>query len=290
MKTQSKFLFTVLLCLTLQTNSFSQNLNDKKMTESKTIVFIHGLFVNPESWAEWKTYFEAKGYKCYTPANPSHEGNPTDLRKQINPNLAKVNFEDVVNNIVKLIDSLPEKPIVIGHSLAGLVVQKLVSMDKVAVGVCIDGAAPQGIVTTKWSFWKVNGGVVNPFKGNSVFEPNKKWFHYSFCNTMTREESDKVFDKYVVPESRNIPRGTLKSFAKINFKSCIIWRFDILANLLLTVTKIMFAYILWKAVFGENDVIGGFTFYSMFTYYVTGAFLSGADMSKKISTEIESVA
>lgn len=74
--------------------------------------------------------------------------------------------------------------------------------------------------------------------------------------------------------------------AKINFKGCIIWRFDILANLLLTVTKITFAYILWKAVFGENDVISGFTFYSMLTYYVTGAFLSGADMSKKISTEI----
>ena len=74
--------------------------------------------------------------------------------------------------------------------------------------------------------------------------------------------------------------------AKINFKSCIIWRFDILANLLLSVTKITFAYILWKAVFGKNDVIGGFTFYSMLTYYVTGAFLSGADMSKKISTEI----
>ena len=74
--------------------------------------------------------------------------------------------------------------------------------------------------------------------------------------------------------------------AKINFKGCIIWRFDILANLLLTVTKITVAYILWKAVFGENDVIGGFTFYSMLTYYVTGAFLSGADMSKKISTEI----
>ena len=74
--------------------------------------------------------------------------------------------------------------------------------------------------------------------------------------------------------------------AKINFKGCIIWRFDILANLLLTVTKITFAYILWKAVFGKNDVIGGFTFYSMLTYYVTGAFLSGADMSKKISTEI----
>ena len=73
---------------------------------------------------------------------------------------------------------------------------------------------------------------------------------------------------------------------KINFKECIIWRFDVLANLLLSVTKIMFAYILWKAVFGENEAISGFTFYSMLTYYVTAAFLSGADMSKKISSEI----
>jgi pimeloyl-ACP methyl ester carboxylesterase len=186
--------------------------------KSQTVVFIHGLFVNPKSWNEWKTYFEAKGYKCYSPANPYHEGNPEELRKQINPNLANVNFEDVVNNIVKLIDTLPEKPIIIGHSLAGLVVQKLISMNKAEAGICIDGAAPQGIITTKWSFWKSNFPVINFFKGNSVFEPTQTWFHYTFCNTLAREVSDKVFNEYVVPESRNIPRGTLKSFAKIDFK------------------------------------------------------------------------
>ena len=188
------------------------------MIKSKTIVFIHGLFVNPESWEAWKAYFEAKGYKCYTPANPYHEGHPADLRKKIDPRLAKVNFEDVVNNIVKLIDTLPEKPIIIGHSLAGLVVQKLISMNKAAAGVCIDGAPPVGIITLKWSFWKANFPAINPLKGNSVFIPTKKWFHYAFCNTMSRAESDKVFDEIAVPESRNIPRGTLKSFAKIDLK------------------------------------------------------------------------
>jgi pimeloyl-ACP methyl ester carboxylesterase len=188
------------------------------MQQSKTIVFIHGLFVNPKSWQDWKSYFEAKGYTCYTPANPFHEGDPAQLRKNINPNLAIVNFEDVINNLVEFIDALPEKPIIIGHSLAGLAVQKLISMDKAVAGIAIDGAAPQGIITTEWSFWKSNFPVINFFKGNSVFEPNKKWFHYAFCNTMTRIESDKVFDQYVVPESRNIPRGTLKSFAKIDLK------------------------------------------------------------------------
>jgi pimeloyl-ACP methyl ester carboxylesterase len=173
--------------------------------------------VNPESWDAWKAYFEAKGYRCYTPANPYHEGSPADLRKNIDPRLARVNFEDVVNNVAKLIDTLPEKPIIIGHSMAGLVVQKLISMNKAAAGVCIDGAAPVGIITLKWSFWKANLPAINPLKGSSVFRPTKKWFHYAFCNTMTRAESDKVFDEIAVPESRNIPRGTLKKFAKIDF-------------------------------------------------------------------------
>jgi pimeloyl-ACP methyl ester carboxylesterase len=188
------------------------------MTTTKTIVFIHGLFVNPKSWGGWKTYFEAKGYTCYTPANPSHEGDPKALRKNIEPHLSRVTFEDVVKNIITFIDTLPEKPIVIGHSLAGLVVQKLLSLDKAVAGVCIDGAVPQGIITTEWSFWKSNFPVINFLKGNSVFEPTKPWFHYTFCNTMSRAESDNVFDEFVVPESRNIPRGTLKSYAKIDMK------------------------------------------------------------------------
>lgn len=39
-----------------------------------------------------------------------------------------MDFKDVVDNVAKLIDTLPEKPILIGHSLGGLAVQKLVEM------------------------------------------------------------------------------------------------------------------------------------------------------------------
>jgi pimeloyl-ACP methyl ester carboxylesterase len=51
-----------------------------------------------------------------------------------------------------------------------------------------------------------------------VHYPTKKWFHYAFTNTLSREESDSLFDKFVVPESRNIPRETLKKAGKIDFK------------------------------------------------------------------------
>jgi pimeloyl-ACP methyl ester carboxylesterase len=32
---------------------------------------------------------------------------------------------------------------------------------------------------------------------------------------LTRQESDQAFDEFAVPESRNLPRSTTKSFAKL---------------------------------------------------------------------------
>jgi pimeloyl-ACP methyl ester carboxylesterase len=189
-----------------------------KQINSKTIVFAHGLFVTPKSWKNWVTFFEEKGYACHTPANPFHEASPKELWENTPPQLGKVTFDDVVASLVKFVDTLPEKPIIIGHSLGGLSTQKLVEAGKAAAGVCIDGAAPAGIMTTRWSFIRSNLPVLNPLKGDQVFYPSKEWFHYAFANTLTREASDKIFDQLVVPESRNIPRGTIKNSGKIDFK------------------------------------------------------------------------
>ncbi len=186
--------------------------------KSKTIVFIHGLFMNPKSWDSWKKYFEAKGYTCYAPAYAYHEGEPSDLRKIINADLGKLTFGQVIDSLAKFIDKLPEKPILIGHSMGGLAVQKLISMNKGVAGICIDAAAPKGISSFKWSFLKANIPTINPFKGNSVCMPTVKWYNYAFCNTMTMEQTEVEFNKFVVPESRNIPRSSTKKDGYIDLK------------------------------------------------------------------------
>ena len=101
---------------------------DNKIT-SKTIVFVHGMFQNPRSWEKWKTYFEARGYTCHAPPYPFHGGDPSDLRKNIHVELGKLTFGQVVESLATFIDQLPEKPILIGHSMGGLAVQKLLEMD-----------------------------------------------------------------------------------------------------------------------------------------------------------------
>src|SRR5262245_25325582 len=115
------------------------------MTKSKSIVLIHGNFVNNTSWTEWKRRYEQRGYTVYAPPNPGHEGKPADLRKNVHPDLVKTGFIDVVNNIAKLIESLPDKPLVIGHSMAGMASIKLLEMGKVSAAVSIDGAPPKNI-------------------------------------------------------------------------------------------------------------------------------------------------
>jgi pimeloyl-ACP methyl ester carboxylesterase len=189
------------------------------MDTIKTIVFIHGLFMNPNSWKEWIKFYEAKGYKCHAPAYPYHEGNPADLRNNLNPDLGKLTFEQVTDSLSSFVDKLPEKPILIGHSMGGLIVQKLIETNKGVAGVCIDTAPPKGVFSFKWSFLKANLPTINPLKGNSVCLPSVKWFHYAFCNTMTLEQAQIEYNKFVVPESRNIPRSSTGKTGKINFKN-----------------------------------------------------------------------
>lgn len=187
------------------------------MTHSKTIVFTHGLFVNNKSWNQWKAYFESKGYTVYAPANPHHEGKPADLRNKINTALGKERFETLVRKLADFIDTLPEKPIVIGHSLGGLTTMKLVEMGKAAAAVSIHGAPPKNVFAP-WQTIKTVFPVLNFFAGDKIFRTNKDWFHYAFGNNLSRTESDKVFNEIAVPESRTVARDTLlQSFSKVDF-------------------------------------------------------------------------
>lgn len=186
--------------------------------QTKTIVLIHGLFVNNTSWKNWKTYFEAKGYTVHTPSNPGHDGNPAELKKNIPAELSTVSFEQTLNKLADFIDTLPEKPIVIGHSFGGLLVQKLIEMGKAVAGVSIDGAPPKNVMAP-FSTIKIVWPVVNFLKGNSPYLGSKDWYHRAFFNNYSQEESNKLYETVAAPESRRLARDPLlKSIGNVDFK------------------------------------------------------------------------
>jgi pimeloyl-ACP methyl ester carboxylesterase len=188
------------------------------MAKTKTIVLIHGNFVNNLSWANWKSYYEQKGYKVYTPANPGHDGNPADLRANGHPDLPKTGFIDVVNNISKLIDTLPEKPLIIGHSMAGMAVMKLVELGKAIAGVSIDGAPPKNIFPP-FQTLKIAFPAFNVLSFKKYYMGSRKWYYKAFFNTLPDAEKEKAFEKFAVPESYKVSlQLVLNSFSNIDFK------------------------------------------------------------------------
>lgn len=187
---------------------------------TKTIVFVHGNFVNHHCWDEWVTRYEAKGYKCIAVSYPGRDKPVEVLRKEHpDPNIGKVTLDEVIDNYVHIINGLDEKPIIIGHSFGGLLTQLLVNRELGAAAVAIDSVPPMGVLTSKWSFYRSLSPIFNPL--NRTSQPwlmPFKHFQYTFVNGMALEDQRRAYDMYVTPESMRVSRGGLTSKARIDFK------------------------------------------------------------------------
>ena len=181
-----------------------------------TIVFIHGMFLTPRCWRGWRRFFRERGYRCLAPAWPWHEGDPRILRERIPVETGHMELRDVVEKCHALCAGLREKPVLIGHSLGGLVVQVLVNRGLAKAGVCIESAPPNGMLTFDWGFLKSNAAIANPLMGDAPYMISEREFGERFCNTMTKEQIHEAYMKYAVHESRNVLRGSLGAAGRVD--------------------------------------------------------------------------
>lgn len=80
--------------------------------------------------------------------------------------------------------------------------------------------------------------------------------------------------------------GKYWAVSKIYMKAQLVWRADVIFNMIFTITKIVFAYLLWGIIFQNKEMVGQFTFHGMLSYYIINSFLSQLEMSEGISGEI----
>ena len=190
-------------------------------TLGKSVVFITGTFVGNNCWDEWKLYFESKGYQCIAPAWPYKDAPPEELRNR-HPDIAIASnrLTNLVDYFAAVINGLPEHPILIGHSLGGLIAQLLLQRGLGTAGIAIHSFPPQGVSTFKFSFlkaiWETMGFCTASKKTYLV--SFKKW-KYFMVNCMRYEQQKQLYYRYAVPESKLVIRDTFKSAAKINFKN-----------------------------------------------------------------------
>jgi len=112
---------------------------------SATILMLHGAFCGSWAFEPWRQFFGAHGYRCIAPDLRHHDRPP---RANPHPDLGTTSVSDYADDIAELIAGLDEKPIVIGHSMGGLVAQKLAARDLVAAAVLLAPSPPWGVLTS----------------------------------------------------------------------------------------------------------------------------------------------
>src|SRR5579859_1273878 len=189
-------------------------------TPSKTIVFITGAFVSNSCWDEWRKYFENNGYNTVAAPWPNKDASAEELRNR-HPDaaIASNRLAELTDYYSNLVEQLPEKPVLIGHSIGGLLVQLLLQRELAKAGVAIHSVPPQGIMTFKWSFLKAGWAALGFFTSTkkSYLMSFKQW-QYAFTNGMSCEEQKQAYYGLAIPESKLIVRDTITKAARIDFR------------------------------------------------------------------------
>ena len=189
----------------------TENTTDPAATD--TIVLIHGLWVTPRSWEKWVEHYESKGYRVLAPAYPGLEVEVEALREDPSP-IKALTVPAIVEHLENIVGELDSPPIIMGHSMGGLLTQILLDHGYGAAGVAIDSVPAEGIkvvpVSQIRSVFPILRNPANRMKAVG-FTPEQ--FHYAFANTLSEEESQEVYDRYHIPApGRLVWGGVLANF------------------------------------------------------------------------------
>jgi pimeloyl-ACP methyl ester carboxylesterase len=190
-----------------------------------TILFIHGLWLTPRSWESFAARYESRGYRVLAPGWPGTEGEVEALRR--NPSaLNGLDLTTVVDHYDLIIRGLDTPPILMGHSLGGSVTQLLLDRGLGAAAVGLAPATVKGIPDLPLSTLRSSFAVLrNPFKRGRGIPFSKRQFKYAMANTLDRETSDRLWERYAVPAASgvlfDIALATLarNSPASVNFQN-----------------------------------------------------------------------
>lgn len=170
------------------------------MTASKTpVVFIHGLWLHSTSWQPWAEMFAAAGHPTHLPAWPGEPATVEEARAQPQAQAGK-GIDEVVEHHAAVLRSLDSKPIIIGHSFGGLIVQRLMSQDLAAAGIAIDPAQVRGVLPLPVAQLRsALPALGNPLNYRKAISLSPKQFRYGFANAVSEAESDALHERWTMP-------------------------------------------------------------------------------------------
>jgi pimeloyl-ACP methyl ester carboxylesterase len=103
------------------------------------LLFVHGVWHAAWCWDEnFLSFFADKGYRALAPSFRGHGNSPS------NKPLWSLSISDYVEDVSSVADTLATPPVIIGHSMGGLVVQKYLEAHDAPAAVLMTSVPPMG--------------------------------------------------------------------------------------------------------------------------------------------------
>ncbi|MCH9729944.1 MAG: alpha/beta hydrolase [Actinomycetia bacterium] len=103
------------------------------------LLFVHGAWHAAWCWDEhFLDFFADRGYRALAVSLRGHGGSPTEKK------LRHLSYADFEEDITSTADELPTPPVVVGHSMGGVLVQRYLESRTAPAGVLLASMPPQG--------------------------------------------------------------------------------------------------------------------------------------------------
>ena len=172
---------------------------------AKTLLMVHGVGCGGEVWNRMKRDFAMAGWNCEAPTLFP------ELRTVETPpdRLADLTLQNYVDSALAQTKALSvsdgEKPVIIGHSMGGIIAQKLVEAGAVRAGIFLTPAQPEGctvtdlrVLRTFWNILKV--GQKNVPGG--VFKVGPNGFRWGVLNAVPKDRHDAIYAQALYDSGR----------------------------------------------------------------------------------------
>lgn len=166
------------------------------MSVKPDIVFIHGMWSRPTVWAPWVSFFHRLGYNCHAIELPGHEAQASDSL------LRGKSLQHYVDAVAALAMRL-QRPVLIGHSLGGLIGQLVAQQVEVAGLVMVNSAAPGQVFPLRPSMLP---GLVRHFSQwglwRKAFRLSRWEANYLVFNRVAVAERASLYDLLIAESGR----------------------------------------------------------------------------------------
>jgi pimeloyl-ACP methyl ester carboxylesterase len=167
----------------------------KRPAGKPPVLLIHGAFCGPWSLDGLAEKFRAAGYATSAPALRFHDGAGPSAA------LGTTGLLDYAADLEEEIAGLAAPPVLVGHSMGGLLAQILAARMDVRALVLLAPSAPWGVPpTTLFEIGAAQAMHLQPGYWNQILEPNRDVALAHSLDRLPREARGAVYDRFV-PES-----------------------------------------------------------------------------------------